>query len=115
MSNIRKLAPKKLVDFVTKHLDELQAEDIKVISVKKLTNVTDYLVICSGNSLRHIHMLGEQLVPILKHHGISILGVEDDPSGTWVLIDLNVAIVHIMDPKTREFYALEKLWSVHRK
>ena len=93
-------------------LEDFKAQDINVIDVRGRNPLTDAMVIASGNSTRHVKSMAENLVVLMKQSGIQPLGVEGVESGEWVLVDLNDVIVHIMLPKTRAFYNLEKLWSV---
>lgn len=92
-------------------LNDLKGNDITVLDVKKLTSITDTMVICSGRSTRHNRSLCDNVVQAAKDHKISVLGVEGENGADWILIDLADVVVHIMLPTTREFYNLEKLWS----
>lgn len=103
------MTSKKLLKQVLESLEEHKALDILSLDIK-YSDIADYMVICSGTSKRHVHSIGESLVEDMKKAGIKPLGVEDDPDGTWTLVDLTDVIVHIMQPETREFYQLEKLW-----
>ncbi len=87
-----------------------KARDLTVFDVSHVTDITDLMIICSGNSNRHIKTLADYVVTTAKRKGIVVLGVEGEKEAEWVLIDLVDAVVHIMMPKVREFYSLEKLW-----
>jgi ribosome-associated protein len=89
-------------------LADHKAKDITVLDVSHVTDITDLMVICSGNSNRHIKTLADYVIATAKQKGIIVLGVEGDAE--WILIDLVDAIVHIMLPQVREFYSLERLW-----
>lgn len=93
-------------------LEDLKARDIRVLDVRTLTTVTDFLLIASGTSDRHVKSIADQLIENAKHAGQSPLGIEGQEAGEWVLIDLADVVVHVMQPRTREFYKLEDLWAV---
>ena len=106
---------KKLLKIILDNLSDHKAQDIVNLDVRKLTDITDYMVICSATSSRHVQTLTKHLITGVKQQGIRPLGVEEDPAGNWNLIDLEDVIVNIMLPETREFYALEKLWRPNPK
>lgn len=91
-------------------LDDMQAIDVITIDVRKLTAITDYMVICQGSSQRHVKSIAEELIKAAKAQGISSVKVEGKNLGRWVLIDLIDIVVHVMLPEVREFYQLEKIW-----
>lgn len=99
-----------LRDLVVRLLDDSKAKDIKVLDVRQLTDVTDYMIIASGTSSRHVPALVNRVVEDVKEEGIKPLGVEGKEAGEWVLIDLADVVVHVMLPGAREFYDLERLW-----
>ncbi len=90
----------------------MKAVNVKVIDVRKLSDIFDTLVIASGNSDRHVKSIAERVVQQAKAAGHQPLGVEGQKSGDWVLVDLGDYVVHVMLPRVREFYGLEKLWTV---
>ena len=100
---------RELVDSV---LDDLKAEAIVRLDVRHLTSVTDLMVIATGRSNRHVRAVAETLLEQSKARGLTPLGVEGLDGGEWVLIDLADVVVHVMLPKVREFYDLEKLWDL---
>ena len=100
-----------VLDLAVDALDELKAIDLKVLDVRELTSVTDYMVIASGNSDRQVKALADNLVQKAKNGGHRPLGIEGDQAAEWVLVDLVDVVVHVMSPNTRETYQLEKLWS----
>lgn len=102
----------RLLEIVIAALQDVKGVDIRVIDVRGLTSITDRMVIVSGTSTRHIKALAENVVLEAKQHGFAALGVEGEDSTGWILVDLSDVVVHIMMPETRDFYALEKLWSV---
>ena len=99
----------QLRDLVIEALENFKAIDIQQIDVSGQNPLTDLFVIASGNSTRHIKSMAENLVMKAKAAGCPPLGVEGQWQAEWVLVDLNDVIVHLMLPKTRAFYNLEKL------
>jgi ribosome-associated protein len=107
------MKPETLRELIIENLEELKAQEIVALNVKKLTDITDFMVICSGTSSRHVHAIAKNLIDKIKQHQIRPLGVEEEPNGAWTLVDFGDVVVHIMLPGTREFYNLEKLWGVN--
>ena len=97
---------------VASALDDMKAVNVKVMDVRKLSDVFDTLVVASGTSDRHVRSIAERVVEKAKAAGYRPLGVEGEKTGDWVLVDLRDVVVHVMLPRVREFYALEKLWAV---
>jgi ribosome-associated protein len=91
---------------------ELKAKDVAEIDVRGKSSVTDYMVIASGTSTRHVKSIADEVVRKLKALGVQPLGVEGEREAEWVLVDLGDVVVHVMLPRVREFYALERLWTV---
>ena len=106
---------KKLEETVINALDELKAVDIKVLDVRQLTSITDIMIIASGTSARQVRSLAQKVIEEVKKINIYPLGSEGEDQGEWALIDLGDIVVHIMQPGIREYYQLEKLWSVDSK
>jgi ribosome-associated protein len=104
--------PLPVVNVVENALDEMKAVNVKVLAVKKLTDITDTMIIASGNSDRHVRSIADRVVEHAKKAGFRPMGVEGERDGEWVLVDLQDVIVHIMLPRVREFYRLESLWDV---
>lgn len=96
-------------------LDDLKAIDVRVLEVADQTTITDFMIIASGRSDRHVRSLAESVVVSAKQHGVQPLGVEGEKEGQWVLVDLGDVIVHVQTPRTRDFYNLEKLWGFDAK
>ena len=99
-----------LKDLVVKILEDLKGKDITVLDVKDRTSVTDYMIIASGTSSRHIKSLADNLILEIKKAGERPLGEEGKDASDWVLVDLGDVVVHIMMPSAREFYDLERFW-----
>lgn len=102
---------KKLYRLIVDALHDAKAKDIVVLDVRKVSDFTDYMVIASGTSTRHVQSTADRVIEQLRGHGQRALGVEGLDVGEWVLVDLGEAVVHVMRPETRDFYNLEKLWS----
>jgi ribosome silencing factor RsfS/YbeB/iojap len=93
-------------------LEDMKALEIKVLDVRGLTDIADTLVIASGTSDRHVRSVAQRVVEKTKQAGFRPHGVEGQQDSDWVLIDLHDMIVHVMLPRVREFYGLEKLWDM---
>jgi ribosome-associated protein len=96
-------------------LDDMKALEVKVLDVRGLTDIADFMVIASGTSDRHVRSVAQRVVEKTKEAGFRPHGVEGQQDGDWVLIDLHEMIVHVMLPRVREFYGLEKLWDMTAK
>jgi ribosome-associated protein len=106
--------PKKpaLKTVVTDALADMKALEVKLLDVRGLTDIADIMVIASGTSDRHVRSVAQRVVEKAKEAGFRPHGVEGQQDGDWVLIDLSEIIVHVMLPRVREFYGLEKLWDI---
>ncbi len=102
----------KLLKIVQDTLDERKGINITTLDVKDKTSVTDYMVVVTGNSSRHVKSLCNYIVENIKKQGFKPFGVEGESGAEWVLLDLGDVVVHIMTQEMRDFYQLEKLWSV---
>ncbi len=96
--------------FVIDKMEDLKARDIIDIDVTGRSTVTDTMLICSGNSKRHVISIAQNVVIETKKIGHPPLSVEGQDTGEWVLVDLGEIVVHVMQDETRDFYQLEKLW-----
>ena len=101
-----------LCALVVAALVDIKAQDIIELDVRDMTKVTDYMVVASGTSNRHVRALVENVAEEARKSGHRPIGVEGESGGEWVLLDLQDVLVHVMLPKVREFYNLEKLWSI---
>ena len=103
---------KQLSALVIEVLDDTKATDIIRLDVRDMTSVTDYMIVASGTSNRHVKALANNVADKAREAGHRPIGIEGEEGGEWVLLDLQDALVHVMLPKVREFYNLEKLWSL---
>ncbi|MFL6651446.1 MAG: ribosome silencing factor [Sulfurifustaceae bacterium] len=92
-------------------LDDAKARDVTVLDVRKIAVFTDYMIIVTGTSNRHVVAVADNVIDRLREHGRRPAGVEGMEGGDWVLIDFGDVVVHVMRQQTRDFYNLEKLWS----
>ena len=99
-----------LLDTLLKALDDIQASDIVVIDVREQTAITDYMIICSGRSSRHVKAIAEQVMVDMKQAGLPAYNQTGLEEGEWALVDFGDFIVHAMQPTSRTFYDLEGLW-----
>ena len=106
------LTAKKLQTAVIAALEDAKGQDIVSLDVRKMTDVADYMIVASGTSTRHVASMADRVADKLRELGRKPLGVEGQDIGEWVLIDFGDVVVHLMRPQTRDFYNLEKLWSV---
>ena len=101
-----------LKDIVINALEEIKATDIVAIDVRELTGMMDHMIVASGNSNRQVKSLANTVVVDAKKGGYNLIGVEGDDTAEWILVDFGDVIVHIMLPATREFYDIERLWTM---
>ncbi|MFT5174618.1 MAG: ribosome-associated protein [Gammaproteobacteria bacterium] len=102
---------KRLCKLAHKAVDELKGQDVTELDVRKLTDVTDYLLVVTGRSTRQVKAIAENVIDKAKAAGVRPLGIEGLEDGEWVLVDLVDVVVHVMQPDTRTYYELEKLWT----
>ncbi len=102
----------QLLKIVQKELDERKGQQITTLDVRGKTSFTDYMVLVTGTSDRHLQSLCDYVTAKVKESGGNVLGIEGGPGSDWVLLDLGDVIVHAMTAQARDFYQLEKLWSV---
>ncbi|TCV91472.1 ribosome-associated protein [Luteibacter rhizovicinus] len=105
---LNELLRKRVIDA----LEELKAKDVREIDVRGKTSIADILFIASGTSARHVKSIADEVIKFAKEAGVMPIGVEGQTEAEWVLVDLGDIIVHVMMPRIREFYGLERLWTV---
>ena len=101
-----------LLKTVLAAVEELKAKDVVQIDVRGKSSVCDFMVIASGTSTRHVKSIADEVVRFAKKLDVMPLGVEGEREAEWVLVDLGDVVVHVMLPRVREYYALERLWTV---
>ncbi|MCG6872262.1 MAG: ribosome silencing factor [Gammaproteobacteria bacterium] len=102
----------KIKDLVIQALEDAKARDLRVLDVTGLTDITDYMLVATGTSDRHVGAVAERVVETLRAAGVRPLaGIEGESGASdWVLIDFGDVVVHVMREDARRFYDLEKLW-----
>ena len=105
-------AAKTLSHQIYEVLDESKGEDINILYVADQTIITDYMIVVTGTSSRHLKALTDKIRFYCKDHNIEVRSIEGESNAQWVLVDLNEIMVHIMLASTREYYEIEKLWSM---
>jgi len=96
--------------FVVEKLEDMKGRDITVLDISTKSSFADYMIICSGNSNRHVKSIGQSIAMECRAEGVEPLGMEGNDIGEWSLVDLGEVIVHIMTDSTRDLYQLEQLW-----
>ena len=104
------LTTKNIIDLITKKLDAGKAEDIQVFDIRSVSTLTDYTIIATGTSSRHVMSLAHHLTEDLKENGIRPLNDFRQGEGHWVVVDLGAILVHILTQEARLMYALEEMW-----
>lgn len=95
---------------IVQALTAAKGQDIKVLDVRAVTDFTDYMIIVSGTSSRHVQTLAGKVCEAMREHGLKPVGREGEAVGDWVLVDFGDVVTHVMRPQVRDFYNLEKLW-----
>lgn len=106
------LSPRRVAALAVAALEALKGIDMRVLDVHNLTPLTDYMVICTGTSSRHVKSMADKVLEQAREQGLRPRGVEGLAEGEWVLVDLGAVVVHVMQVQARAFYQLEKLWDM---
>ena len=101
----------ELTHFLADKADDMKAEDIVTLNVEGKSSITDYMIICTGTSKRHVASIAEHVATEVKKAGLEPLGMEGEKEGEWVVLDMGDAMLHVLQDEHRELYQLEKLWS----
>ena len=101
-----------LCEVIERTLDAAKAVDSRFLDVREQTSVTDVMVVTTGTSPRHVRAIADHVIKAARAVGRRPLGVEGEAQSEWVLVDLGDAVIHVMLPPVRDYYQLEKLWSL---
>jgi len=92
--------------------EENRGQDIVILDTRELTPMFDYFVIASGTSRRQLHAISEEIDHALEDDlGDRRMGIEGYDESRWILLDYGDLVIHLFEPETREYYALEQLWT----
>jgi ribosome-associated protein len=104
--------PKKIAELAVTVLEDHKAIDIRCLDVRHLTSLMDFMIVATGRSDRHVRSLGDAVLEECRLRKLHVLGTEGKQTGEWLLVDLVDVVVHIMLPRVRSFYEIEKLWDI---
>jgi len=104
------LQREELRDFLADKADDMKAQDIITLDVQGKSSVTDYMIVCTGTSKRHVSSIADHVASEAKKAGLEPLGIDGEAEGEWVVVDMGTTMVHVMQEDQRELYQLEKLW-----
>lgn len=107
-----RLTALEIARFVVDAAEDKKAADIVLLEVTELTSMADYFVICSGGSERQLGAIADGVTEKLRSEGVRPIGREGGSNSHWTLVDFGAVIVHIFAPPEREFYQLERHWSL---
>lgn len=111
---MQKLTPAEIKKVAVATLKEHKAIDVQALNLKKLTDIADYMIVCTGNSTVHVKTLIDKVCDALRALHVKPIGVEGEDTREWMLADFGNIIVHVMLEDTRKFYELEELWGVKK-
>ncbi|WP_070968614.1 ribosome silencing factor [Vibrio sonorensis] len=104
------MQPEQLNDFLADKADDMKAQDIITIDVQDKSSITDFMIVCTGTSRRHVVSIADHVAKEAKLAGMTPLAVDGESEGEWVVLDMGTTILHVMQEDKRELYQLEKLW-----
>jgi len=96
--------------FVIEKLEDMKGKEIISLNISEKSSFADYMIICSGNSNRHVKSIAQSVAIECRAAGVEPRGMEGNDVGEWSLVDLGDIIVHIMTNEQRDKYNLEQLW-----
>lgn len=102
----------QLTSLVNAALEDMKAQNVVTLDVTGMTSIADRIVVASGTSTRHVKSIADRVVECVKEAGVQPLGIEGDAQADWVLVDIGDVVLHVMTPATRQYYDIERLWSV---
>lgn len=105
------MKPEKLKDAIVEALEDVKARNVIALDVRKHTGMTDFMVIATGTSDRHVKALASNVQDELRKQDVRPIGLEGEDTREWVLVDFGDVVLHVMLPEARAFYDLERLWS----
>ena len=110
----RNASSERFAEWASEVLDDLKAENVRVLDVRHLTSIMDIMIVASGRSDRHVRAMADALLEKCAQIDRRPMGVEGQEGGEWVLVDFSDVVVHLMLPKVRDFYDIEKLWDISK-
>jgi len=105
------LVYERIAKDIAKIAEEKKAKDIVLLNLKEISVITDYFVICTGESFSHMRAIAQEIEKRLKEEGVSLLNSGDFMDSRWILLDFGGVIAHIFSKEARQFYQLERLWA----
>ncbi len=105
------LSAEQKAEHIREFADDMKADRIETLDVHSKTSVTDFFIVCTGNSTTHIQAIGARVAEKMREIGVRPLRVEDGGGGGWALLDYGDVVFHVMSEEKRQFYDLESLWT----